>query len=151
MEFTKWTKYLLHEGDDIGNNKHAFYKVTNVDIIVAEQQLGHPFPKDLKDFFKNVGYGFLCCDDKDSIDRLMDPKSIADFMSGNASEEDRYVIEYCKQEKQIPFLEIGDGAYVTMDLRRGRVYYFENVIANSLEEFLDKMDKKTDYYLDFDE
>ena len=80
----------------------------------------------------------------------MDPKSIADFMSSNISEEDRYVVEYCKMENLIPFLEIGDGAYITIDLRRGRIFYFENMIASSLEEFLDKMDKKTDYYLDFD-
>ncbi len=45
--------------DFIKNGKHNFYKVTNNDIILSEEKLGISFPIELKEFFIEIGYGFI--------------------------------------------------------------------------------------------
>lgn len=145
IDFSKWVKYIGNE-----DGKHVFYRLNDTDIKNAEKRLGYKFPKELSEFYKQVGYGFLCSFDKESIDRMMDPESIANFMTNNTQEEDKYFIEYCKMENTIPFFEIGDGSYITISIDTNRIFYFDYVIATSLQEFLDRMDKDTDYYLKFD-
>ena len=145
VDFSKWVKYI---GNDDG--KHVFYRLGDVDIKNAERKLGYRFPEELSQFYRQVGYGFLCSRDKESIDRMMDPESIANFLVDNTQDEDKYFIEYCKMENLIPFFEVGDGCYITMSIDTNRIFYFEHIIANSLPEFLDKMDANTDYYLQFE-
>lgn len=150
VDFSKWAKYVVEKNQRTDDAKHVFYKLDNMDIENAKKKLGYGFPKELEEFYKQVGYGFLCADDKDAIDRMMDPESIADFLTYNNQEEDKYFIEYCKMENVIPFFEIGDGAYITINRDDNRIFYFDNVIATSLQEFLEKMHNHTDYYLEFE-
>lgn len=37
------------------------------------------FPKELKDFYKEIGYGFLEASDRFFFNRFMDPFSVSDF------------------------------------------------------------------------
>ncbi|MDQ0882393.1 hypothetical protein QFZ73_003404 [Peribacillus sp. V2I11] len=49
------------------------------DLIEAEQRLGFKFPPELREFYLEVGYGFLKGNNENSISRLMDPDIIADI------------------------------------------------------------------------
>ena len=65
--------------DYLVSNKHnSFYPVALEEIEEVEEVLGLKFPKELKDFFLNVGYGFIK-GSKYNINRIMDPYSIRDF------------------------------------------------------------------------
>lgn len=142
MDFSKWMKYV--KKDDDRSLRHVFYRVTDFDIKDAEKILGHKFPKQLDLFYKQVGYGFLCCDDNDSIDRIMDPLAVAQVISD--ANRDEFVWEDYVSRGLIPFFELGDELYITISMSNGSIFYFDRKVADSLSEFLERMDKETDYY-----
>lgn len=140
VDFSKWMKYVQK-----GNNKnlrHMFYRVTDFDIKDAEKILGHRFPTELNIFYKQVGYGFLCCDNNDSVDRIMDPMAVA-YVTCNT---DDFIKEDYVKKGLLPFFELGDNLYITISLSNGSIFYFDKKVANSLSGFLENMDKETDYY-----
>ena len=139
IDFSKWMKYVVR--DDDRSLRHVFYRVTDFDIKNAKRILGHEFPPELDMFYKQVGYGFLCCDDNDSIDRIMDPLAVADVISRSDFMKDDY-----RNKGLLPFFELGDDIYITISMSTGNIFYFNKKVANSLAEFLENMDKETDYY-----
>ncbi|MBC1648531.1 SMI1/KNR4 family protein, partial [Listeria welshimeri] len=62
----------------INNNKNVFYPVSLDEIKEVEKELAVNIPEELKNFFINVGYGFIK-GSKYNINRIMDPYSIRDF------------------------------------------------------------------------
>ena len=63
--------------ETIANYKgNKFYKVKANSIEAAQESLGIVFPKDLIEFYKQVGYGFLKSEN-DNFNRIMDPESVA--------------------------------------------------------------------------
>lgn len=149
-------EYVFSETDErASTSKHAFYALTKQDVIEAEERLGRKFPKELRQFYAMIGYGFLCADDDEMIDRVMDPGSVADFKLGEGvyefdPERDAY------GEEELPFFEVSETTYISLDVSQEDengicpVYYVGTKIAESLEEFFKNMDNQTDYYLTLD-
>lgn len=134
--------------------KHTFYPLNESDIKAAEERLGRRFPEELRTFFLEIGYGFLCNDDKSGVDRFMDPDSLVDFVLGVGTHKgdlDRVMYD---DPHFLPFFEVGEGVYLTLALDEVSsdgacpVYYFETKVADSILDFVTKMDQETDYFID---
>lgn len=146
--------YVFSETDTRAEtSKHAFYRLTKQDVVEAEERLGRKFPRELRQFYAQIGYGFLCANDHEMIDRMMDPGSVADFKLGEGiyefdPEREGY------EENELAFFEASETSFITLQLSEEDengvcpVYYLGNKIANSLEDFLKKMDEEIDYYLE---
>lgn len=59
-----------------------FYPVKEEEIIYAESKMGIDFPRELREFFSQIGYGYFYDIDECFIDMLMSPKHIVDFRFG---------------------------------------------------------------------
>ena len=143
IDFSRWIKYVAKDTEDDNHLRHIFYRLTDFDIKDAQQKLNYRIPRELEIFYKQIGYGFLCCDDNEFIDRIMDPESIVQLLNKKATDE-YLLIDY---KKMLPFFEIGDGSYITINIKTSEIFYFDQIIASSLSDFLDKMDEKANYYI----
>jgi hypothetical protein len=147
--------YIFKQEDEKAtSSKHSFYLLEKNDLKEAQDRLGFEFPKEISLFYNKIGYGFLCNESDDMIDRFMDPGSVADFILCEGVFETNEPFEYY-EKNFLPFFEISEDSFIALDLdsenEKGEcaVYYFDSKIADSLEEFLRKMDEKTDYYLKY--
>lgn len=128
-----------------------FYPVTEQEIKQVEEELGFPLPEALRAFYQAIGYGFLASS-SNQVNRLMDPFSVRDcrLKTGDfAFYPDLDTYDGLAQDKLIFFeanevtlLSIGlDGQYA------GKIFYDSLVIADSLDEFLERMAEDDRYYL----
>ncbi|MBA4548722.1 SMI1/KNR4 family protein [Thermoactinomyces intermedius] len=137
--------------------KHEFYPVGKREMEAAEKRLNRKFPKELREFYLQIGYGFMwTVKDRMSINRIMDPDSVADLLLGENVYEDYYLADEFAEEPQLfPFFEVGDDIMISLDLSletdngNHPVDYTGLKVANSLEEFLRKLDAEQDYYVRF--
>ncbi|KAB8129171.1 SMI1/KNR4 family protein [Gracilibacillus oryzae] len=139
--------------DFLKNGKHQFYELQENDIINAEERLGFPFPAELRDFYIKIGYGFISSN-SNAFNRVMDPDTVADItLREGIYEFDPDLDGIYEEEDQLVFYEVNEGVYITLDLTdttSTSVYYFETKIADSLEEFLRKVDEDPAYFFDMD-
>lgn len=89
-----------------------FCKFSDAEIEKEEKRLGFNFPDQLKDFWKEIGYGFLKTGTigdtaKHCINRIMHPTQIADIIC--LKENSRLILPgVFIVEGAIPFFEISD-------------------------------------------
>jgi hypothetical protein len=147
------SKFIFIEEDDKAlKSKHSFYSLLNQDIVHAENRLGIRFPEELREFYQEIGYGFLWNESADMINRLMDPGSVADFHLSEGIYEGQNVEEHYESNFLV-FFEVSEVSYIAIDLsmknQKGEspIYYLDSKIADSLEEFLMRLDENMDYYL----
>ena len=115
--------------------------------------LSQQFPDELKQFYLEVGYGYLGYDDPDFKNQIMHPLEIAklklglDFY-GNMFTDD---LAYYTSGQVFPFFDLGGEAdYLVIQLRgdpSGSVIYCGRPIASSFQEFVKKMCEKTGYFI----
>ncbi|MEN1970024.1 SMI1/KNR4 family protein [Lentibacillus sp. N15] len=138
--------------DFIKKSPHTFYKLQENELINAEERLGYSFPNELRDFYLEVGYGFIKGNNVDAINRIMDPDTIADItLREGIYEFDPDLEGIYAEEDKLVFYEVNEGVYLTLDLnmlQQTPVYFFETQIADSLEEFIRKIDQDTEYFMD---
>lgn len=138
--------------DFIKNSQHKFFKLQENELIVAEERLGFAFPNELRNFYLEVGYGFIKGNNADAINRLMDPDTIADItLREGIYEFDPDLEGIYEEEDKLVFYEVNEGVYLTLDLstpQQTPVYFFESKIADSLEEFIRKINQDTEYFVD---
>ena len=119
--------------DEIKNDLDL-YKVDRQSVLDAEKRMKVKFPKDLH------GCGFVK-NEKMAFNRLMDPGSCADIRL----REEPYTYDpdlemYEEYERNgILFFEVNEGVYVSIGFEDGKIYYADEVIADSLMEFLKKI------------
>lgn len=147
-------EYIFQEGDLNANKyRHSFYPISEREILEAENRIKMKFPAGLKDFYTEIGYGFLCNNDRQGFNRLMDPESVADFRLNEGIYEFNHISELYESEDHLAFFEVNEGTYLTIDLAQTNykgtcpIYYFDTKIADSLEEFIKRMDETTDYFM----
>lgn len=120
------------------------------DIIEVETALELEIPKELKEFFLSVGYGFIKGSEY-NINRIMDPYSIRDFkLKQNDYEFFPDIEVYDDLENELVFFEANETAMISIKIsnnERNEIYYDEFKIADSLEEFLKKISEDDEYYL----
>ncbi|MGP1910108.1 SMI1/KNR4 family protein [Metabacillus sp. JX24] len=141
--------------DFMKKSDHTFYELQKNDVLKAEERLGIRIPEELKDFYREVGYGFIKKSHRNAINRVMDPDTIADItLREGIYEHDPDLDGIYEDEDRLVFLEVNEGVYLTLGLdsqEQTPVYYFETLIASSLKEFFMKMDRDPDYYIEMDE
>ncbi|MGE6855669.1 SMI1/KNR4 family protein [Bacillus sp. FSL K6-2841] len=134
------------------NKENSFFLVTEKEILDVEKELDLKFPKELISFYIEVGYGFINGSEF-NINRIMDPYSVRDFrLRANDFEfyPDIEIYDEFENNKLI-FFEANETALMSIELNekdRSAIYYYDIQIANSLEEFLTKIQEDDKYYLD---
>lgn len=110
-------------------------------------------PLELEEFWETIGYGFFHKHVDMSINRFMGPES---FQMINLR-EDFYELDpdlelYQEQEyadKSI-FYELNEGVYLLIsqeaENNKNAIYYFDEKIADSLEDFLIRFDQDSHYF-----
>lgn len=134
------------------NEDKSFYPVTENEIKEVEKELGLKFPKELVNFYMEVGYGFIKGSEF-TINRIMDPYSVRDFrLRVNDFEFYPDIEIYDEFEKnKLIFFEGSESALMSIELNEKNsspVYYYDVQIATSLEEFLRKIEENDKYYLE---
>jgi len=129
---------------------NKFYNVTEESIAKAQEELGIVFPNDLKGFYKQVGYGFLKSKEE-NFNRIMNPESICDFRlrRGQFAYASDLEIYEDEEKDRLFFFEICEGNYLSIGFSKynnGKIFYGENEIANSLEDFLLKYQENERYF-----
>ena len=148
--FERFKKYIIEVTNQENNLKHNFYRVRFENIELAEDSI--QLPIELKLFYKEVGYGFFY-KNLNSFNRLFSPMQVKqinlreDFYEFDPDLE-LYKTDFYKDK--LIFFEVNEGVYLLIDKNdikgKNAIYYFDDKIANSLEEFLDRFDKEEHYF-----
>lgn len=134
------------------NKENSFYPVTENEIKEVEKELKLKFPKELVNFYLEVGYGFIKGSEF-SINRIMDPYSVRDFrLRVNDFEfyPDIEIYDEFESDKLI-FFEGSESALMSIEINEENsspVYYYNIQISTSLEEFIRKIEVNDKYYLE---
>ena len=140
---------IVDKLESSNDKRHIFYRIDENEVTNAENIMTKKFPSQLKEFYLEIGYGFLCKDDKMHTNRLMHPSDIADYYCKD--EVYNYVDRDLYECKEMIFFDLGgEGDFLTLKLDEednGSVYCFGKKIADSLKDFLTKMDLETNYYM----
>ncbi|WEZ06997.1 SMI1/KNR4 family protein [Priestia flexa] len=134
------------------NQENSFYQVNENEIKEVEKELDLKFPKELVNFYIEVGYGFIKGSEF-NINRIMDPYSVRDFRLRVNDFEFYPDIEIYDEfeNNRLIFFEGSESALMSIELNennRSAVYYYDIQIATSLEEFLRKIEENDKYYLE---
>ncbi len=124
------------------NPNNTFYPVESEMIHKAESNMGVMIPEALKQFYLNVGYGFLETH-INNINRLMGPGSVEEFYLGTGQFEDSEEVEILQSytKDKLVFFEVHESLFLSIGitkLNKGKIYYYDELIANDLNEFFDK-------------
>lgn len=131
----------------INNEKNFFSPIKKENIVKAEKEMGIKFPRDLREFYLQVGSGVVG-KEKFAINRIIGPMGCADIrLRQDVYEFDPDLDMYEPYEKDaIIFFEFNEGVYALIGIEDGKVYYTNRVIANSLIEFFEKVAIGPDYW-----
>lgn len=159
-------KYVHQNWDDVSkyrNDKYYFCKTDSnleKDFTEVQYQLEIKIPKELKLFYKNIGFGFLWFNlkQKKGIYRILSPEEILDLYFESESEEvsDDFITyrenawEKLKTNKLLAFCLFGEeDSLIYIGVTDGNIYYLssDNKIANSFSDFLKRLDEKVDYFM----
>ena len=154
-------------GEKLGPSHNHFFKVRSEDILKAEKILGCRFPSELREFYTEIGDGFLTQPqwakndphyDFSNTNRIIWPKAVACFFQQitknkeNPQEEALVCDGYCMasdtaemlQPGDLPFFEIGDSSsFMVMKLHSDNpntVWYMgAEKVEDSFERFIYKL------------
>ncbi|AIM60552.1 hypothetical protein IX49_08440 [Cellulophaga lytica] len=129
--------------------KHTLIKLKETDCSSIKGFID--IPTELNQFWKQIGYVFFHNKNKYSFDRLLFPE---DFKIINLREEfyefDPDLEYYEIFPERVIFMEIVEGTYLTMDKKsingKNSIYYFDELISDSLEEFIKKFDNEGHFF-----
>lgn len=103
--------------DFVKNDKHKFIRLQENELLDAEERLGFELPNELRDFYLEVGYGFIKGSDGNAINRIMDPDTIADItLREGIYEFDPDLEGIYEDDDKLVFYEVNEGVYLTLDL-----------------------------------
>lgn len=138
-------------GNIKSNPSNQFYPLTKDEIKNSESKLGIVFPQLLRDFYLEIGYGFIGSE-VGNINRIMDPESVLDFRLRQNDFEfypDIEIYDEFEEDKMI-FFEANESVLISIGFgsdNSGKIYYYDEEISKNLAEFLEKLlDDDTFYY-----
>ena len=134
----------------VRNQGNKFYRVKDGAIADAQEELGIVLPKELTEFYTEVGYGFLYSKE-DNFNRIMDPQSVCDFRlrAGQFAGYSELDIYDSYERNRVIFFEICEGNYLSIGFAKsnqGKVFYGKKKIANSLKDFLIQYQQDEHYF-----
>lgn len=133
------------------NPRHKFYPVKPEEIQKAESNMGIIIPKELTQFYLSIGYGFLETRNH-NINRIMGPNSVEEFYLGIGQFQDSEEVEVFNNytRDKLIFFEVHDSLYLSMGitkLNKGKIYYYDEMIADDLNEFLERYLENERFFL----
>ncbi len=143
--------YVMDKEFENSDKKHVFYKVSKDDVKKAETRMLMEFPKDLKKFFEEIGYGFFYDEDECFTDVLMKPQDIADFRCGEGNYYYAEEREFLKEEDLV-FFEVDSNCHIHIKVSGenvGKIYFGNRLIADSFEMFVQVLSKKSNFFFNF--
>ncbi len=135
-------KLVIREGS-------KFYKIEDDAVESVQKKLGIILPQQLKQFYEEIGYGFLGSEGF-NFNRIMDPVSLCEFRFRVGQFEDDSeldVYEQCERDTLI-FFEVCEGFYLGMGFSKnndGEIFYRKEKIAESLVDFLVRFQEDEKY------
>lgn len=159
-------KYIHHNWDDISKcreDKYYFCKIDRnleKDFAEVKYQLETEIPEELKQFYKNVGFGFLWFNlkQKKGLYRILSPEEMLDLYFEPETEEapDDFITyrenawEKLETNKLLAFCLFGEeDSLLYIGAEDGCIYYLSpaHKIANSFYDFFKQLDEKVDYFM----
>ncbi len=141
-------KYVVNSPKEKNGLKNIFYKVSPEEIEKAENDMGKIFPKTLKCFYQEIGYGFFDTETKDWLNLLMPPSQIADYYLARGNYEYSEDREFVKDEDFV-FFERDCSVHIklkTSGENEGKVFFGRKMIADSFELFVQKMAECSSFF-----
>lgn len=125
-----------------------FFPVSAQEVLVAEEALGFAFPVGLKDFYLQVGYGWLSSDDRPDLRNLIPhPLDVVDLY--------RSTSEFCALEGflegDLPVMDCGWDRFLVMRANTSdeKIYRddgSDNSLAQSFNELVERLFKDAGFY-----
>jgi hypothetical protein len=145
---------LMADGDRHPDAVNVYYPIDPSEIDESERRLGYRFPSELREFFREIGYGFFksASDPHDKrdynyINRFLAPSQVADLLLGAEPDE---IPSEGFGEGEIPFFEVGDQLYLvvrpTSVLPNQVCWPFGDHVADSLVEFTENLARDARFY-----
>ncbi|MFT9818277.1 SMI1/KNR4 family protein [Lysinibacillus sp. NPDC056185] len=128
------------------NSSLQFSSIKSDEIEQVESELGIIFPKELKLFLMEIGYGSFVGEEELDENCVLSPSAIRDFRLRQGFFE--AYPNYDEENKLIFFIgwESVPFSIGLTDGEQNAVYNNEKKIANSLEEFLTKIIEDPEYF-----
>ncbi len=128
-----------------------FFEVRDGEATLIEHELGIVFPETLKILWGEFGYFFVrqgVEDDKRSYqkNRLLTPIEIKGLIEGKDVGFSSPPGE--RVEGGVPFFAASSTACLQTKLDDTGVYWFDDLVAENLEQFIEKISLRADFYLD---
>lgn len=135
--------------NNVGNK---FFHVKEEEISQLEDELKVRVPKELRELLLEAGYGFIN-GSENNVNRIMDTGSIRDFRLRKGDFEFYPDIEiYDDYENgKLIFFEGSESALLSIELTessKSSIFYYDVKIADSLVEFLLKIQEDDNFYLE---
>lgn len=136
----------------LNGRSHQFYPVVPDAITEVETTLKISLPNDLKNFYRELGYGFIHSEN-DNINRLMDPYSIRDFRQRENDFEfypDIDIYDEFENDKLV-FFEANESTMLSIGFGKSnynQIFCYDTLIADNLGEFIQKIIENDTYYYD---
>ncbi len=134
----------------IANGKeNSFYPFDLERIENCEKKLKQTFPEELKEFWREIGYGFFRSSDpekginqNDWTNRFATPDDIMEILLEGAESEliSEEMLELL-EEDEVPFFNVTGFSYLYYKTTDStfKIYYGLDKIADSLEEFVHRL------------
>ena len=168
--FEKWGGYVHTDWSELGScahskiGRHYFVPVDfskeEQNILDLEDELAITFPSDFMGLYREIGFGFLCAGDRGKRGhyRVFSPGELLElyFEPENECSEDLFATfrmsawEKLEGSGLLALCTFGDeDSLIYLGISDGAVYYlsFARRIADSLWDFLTRLDEKADYFL----
>ena len=129
------------------SKQHRFFKVEEGEIERAEKRMQFEFPNCIKEFYREIGYGFIA-KNPNFYNRIMHPDDIADYVCNDDVYE--YVDKSVYGDDELVFMHIQDEDFLTIKCSgelEGKIIYMGSIIADSFEEFIKEMYNNPNYYI----
>lgn len=126
--------------DIVNKRGNKFYTLEVCVINEAQKDLGIILPKEIREFYEEIGYGFLNSEEG-YFNRIMDPHSLCEFRfrEGQFANDPELDIYKDYEYDKLVFFEICEGEYLSIGFSKknsGKIFSGEEKIADSLKEFL---------------
>lgn len=135
---------------EVGQLRHYFFDVPDIYIQRAVATFS-PFPVELLEFYKEIGFGFFHRR-KNIENRLLDPMSMV-YMNRQegyfANEIVKEYLNYYNPEQYLLFFQASDSCFLAISRRaekgKNAIWYKNNMLEDSLSDFLRLCCDNADY------
>jgi antitoxin YxxD len=151
-DFAFLKEYILSEPskyDFESNQKHILYRLQKQEVEKIAKVI--TVPSELRKFWLEIGYGFFHRLPGYSINRFLGPQDYKLINLRESYYEFDPTLEYHQSfPDNMIFYEVNEGIYLTIEKYdingKNAIYYFDEKIADSLVEFINKFDRELLYF-----